>query len=66
MRTRKFFLPIAVVIASCNQPAATNQTPKAVTDIAGENMKGNITQVETSTYLIDSAPESKVNWIVNL
>lgn len=55
MRTRKFFLPIAVIIASCNQPAPTDQTPKAVTDIASENLKGNITQVETSTYLIDSA-----------
>jgi len=54
------FAGIAVTLAACNQkPSPETNEHKPVTDIIAENLKGNIQQVETNTYLIDSATGQK-------
>ena len=48
---------IAVISAACDQSSSSSSTksPGAVTDISAENLKGKVQQVETDTYLVDSA-----------
>jgi len=54
------FAGIAVTLAACNQKLSPETTEhKPVTDIIGENLRGNIQQVETNTYLVDSASGQK-------
>jgi hypothetical protein len=61
MRLSRFFTIIAgtsVVAVSCNQKPSSS-SPKAVSDVQAENLKGKIQQVETNTYLIDSVSGQK-------
>ena len=53
---RAKLLPIVLILTvfSCNQKPPAAETPKAVSDWTGENIKGNPTQVESDTYKIDS------------
>lgn len=53
---RAKLLPIVLILTvfSCNQKPPATETPKAVSDWTGENLKGNPTQVESDTYNIDS------------
>jgi hypothetical protein len=54
------FAGIAVTLAACNQkPSAEQNSNKPVADVVAENLKGNIQQVETNTYLVDSATGQK-------
>ena len=48
---------LALVATACNEkPAASTETSlKPIPDLQAENLKGKIEQVETETYLIDSA-----------
>jgi hypothetical protein len=56
MRSR--FIPSAmavmILISACNQKQTATSVSKPVSDLASENMHGNIAQVESDTYLIDS------------
>lgn len=47
----------ALIVTACNQnpTTSTDNAKKPVPDISAENLKGKIEQVETETYLIDSA-----------
>jgi hypothetical protein len=50
----------AVLIFSCNEkPSSEATVNKPVTDLAGENLKGKVVQIETNTYLVDSATGQK-------
>jgi hypothetical protein len=49
---------IALTVISCNQKTSSSAT-KPVSDILVENLKGNVQEVETNTYLIDSATGQK-------
>ena len=57
MRISTFIAGIAVIAISCNQKPSSSQTnthmPAA--DLKSENLKGKVQQLETDTYLIDSA-----------
>jgi hypothetical protein len=50
------FLTLALVISivSCNQKQPIADVPKAVNDWTGENLKGQVTQIESDSYKIDS------------
>jgi hypothetical protein len=56
MRSRVICAGIAcmVLIISCKQKNASTTISKAVTDLASNNLKGNISQVESDTYPVDS------------
>ncbi|MDQ6901610.1 MAG: hypothetical protein M3139_01200 [Bacteroidota bacterium] len=55
MRVSTFAFVAAILLtASCNEKKSEATISKAVPDLAGENLKGDITQVELDTYLIDS------------
>jgi hypothetical protein len=54
MRIALFSLTIFLLITSCNQKQSAPSVPKAVSDLATENLKGNVAQVETDSYIIDS------------
>jgi hypothetical protein len=54
MRAKLLPLVLIFFILSCNQKQPASDAPKAVNDWTGENMKGNLSQVETDTYKIDS------------
>jgi hypothetical protein len=56
MKSKKIFLFLAIVTASCNQgKSPAENSPKIPSDILTENVKGNVVQIETNIYLIDSA-----------
>jgi len=61
MRLITFTAAIAILAIACNQkPASSSEnSPKAVPDVQAENLKGKILQIETNTYLIDSATGQK-------
>ncbi len=48
-----------VILASCNQATETSNTLKWVPDTKAENLKGNVEQIVTETYFIDSATSQK-------
>ncbi len=52
------YAAIAVTVISCNQKPSSSAVT-AVPDITAENLKGKVQQVETNTYLIDSATGQK-------
>src|SRR5258708_3617181 len=45
---------LLIYIVSCNQKPPASESPRAVNDWTGENLKGSPTSVETDTYKIDS------------
>ncbi len=45
---------LVLLITACNQKQPASAASNAVNDLASENLKGNITQVETDSYKIDS------------
>jgi hypothetical protein len=53
----RIIIACTLIFAACNQPTSTSEmnVHMAVPDIKAENLKGKIQQVETNTYLIDSA-----------
>ncbi len=60
MRSFTFIVGMAIIITSCNQkPSSTDNSHKPVPDVQSENLKGNVQQVETNTYLVDSATGQK-------
>ncbi len=54
MRTIIFSAIITASLIGCNQKPASSEAPIAVPDRLTENLKGNVTQVETDSYNIDS------------
>jgi hypothetical protein len=54
MRVKLLTLILVLSITACNQKQPASSISNAVNDITGENLKGNISQVETDTYKIDS------------
>jgi hypothetical protein len=54
MQVKLFTFAIILSITACNQKQPASSVPNCVNDITGENLKGNITQVETDSYKIDS------------
>ncbi len=54
MRNALSALAVILLVTACNQKESASSVPMAVPDMAGENLKGPITQVETDAYLIDS------------
>ncbi len=54
MRISTFALVAIILLASCNEKKSESIVPKAIPDLAGENLKGDITKVELETYLVDS------------
>lgn len=54
MRIAFFGLTIFLLIAGCNQKQPASTVSNAITDLAGENLKGNVTMVETDYYNVDS------------
>jgi len=56
MKLFKIMAGIAVIAAACNEkPSSSENLHKPVPDLLSENLKGKVQQVETETYLIDSA-----------
>jgi hypothetical protein len=55
MRKLILFPLMALAMAACNEKKSAPSGPISVTDLAQDRMKGNVTQVETDTYLVDSA-----------
>lgn len=52
---KRFAIPcLLLLLAACNQPQKQAEAP-FVSDAAVENLKGNVTQIETVTYLVDSS-----------
>jgi hypothetical protein len=49
-----FLTSLVLFITACNQKPPASTFTNAVSDLASENLKGNITQVETDSYKIDS------------
>ncbi|MFI5155476.1 MAG: hypothetical protein ACHQEM_04800 [Chitinophagales bacterium] len=45
---------VALLFTACNQKQPASAVPNAVTDLASDNLKGNITQVESDSYKVDS------------
>ena len=54
MRNVIICLVIALSISSCNTKPAGSDTSMLVKDLASENLRGNISKVETDSYNIDS------------
>jgi len=54
MRVKILPVVLIIFIVSCNQKQPVADAFRAPSDWAGENLKGNPTQVETDTYKIDS------------
>jgi hypothetical protein len=54
MRNINMLLAIALFITSCNTKQAGSILSPLIPDLATENLKGNISQVETDSYNIDS------------
>lgn len=54
MRIIFFTSAIILLMTACNQKQSASSLFYAATDLAVENLKGNITQVETDSYIIDS------------
>jgi hypothetical protein len=54
MRAKLLPLVLIISIVACNQKPPVSDTPRAVNDWTGENLRGNPTQVESDTYKIDS------------
>lgn len=48
------FTSAIILLTACNQKESAPSVAHAATDISSENLKGNITQVETDSYIIDS------------
>jgi len=54
------FAGIALIVISCNsKPSSEANSNKPVSDASAENLKGKVQQVETNTYLVDSATGQK-------
>ena len=54
MRIILFTSAIILLMTACNQKESASSVFKPATDVAAENLKGNVTQVETNSYIIDS------------
>jgi hypothetical protein len=54
MRIILFTLAIILFMTACNQKGSDSPVSYAATDLSSENLKGNVTQVETDSYTIDS------------
>ncbi|MEO8413413.1 MAG: hypothetical protein ABI472_07120 [Ginsengibacter sp.] len=54
MRFVLFALTASLLITSCNQKESVSSASNAINDLASENLKGDVTQVETDSYVIDS------------
>ena len=54
MRFTLFTLAVTLMMAACNQKEPASSVSNAINDLTSENLKGDITQVETDSYLIDS------------
>ena len=55
MKVFMIFTGIAILASACHQNSASSDTHQAATDLLGENLKGQVMQIETETYLADSA-----------
>ena len=56
MRISTCIAGIAIIAVACNQkPSSSQNTHTPIADLKAENLKGQIQQIETDTYLIDSA-----------
>jgi hypothetical protein len=54
MRITLFTSAIVLLMTACNQNQSASSVSNAATDVSSENLKGNVTQVETASYIIDS------------
>lgn len=54
MRITLFILAVTLFLTACNQKESASSVSYAINDLNNENLKGNITQVETDSYIIDS------------
>src|SRR5271169_1470953 len=54
MRITLITLAAALFITGCNQKQPASSVFNAVNDLDGENLKGNVIQVESDSYKIDS------------
>jgi hypothetical protein len=54
MRNILFTTATILLVTACNQKKSALSVSNVATDLAAENLKGNITQVETNSYIIDS------------
>lgn len=54
MRVILFTSAIMLLVVACNQKQSASSVSYAATDVASENLKGNVTQVENDSYIIDS------------
>ena len=54
MRIILLSLTVSLLMIACNQKQSAPSVSKAVSDLATENLKGNVAQVETDSYPIDS------------
>jgi len=54
MRILLSILSGSLLMTACNQKQSASSVSYAVNDLANENLKGDITQVETDSYIIDS------------
>lgn len=63
MRTINVVSGIALLLTACNSnpTAVTSSTPIAVNDIVQDNLKGNVKQVETDTYIVDSTGKDSID-----
>ncbi|MEP6464747.1 MAG: hypothetical protein ABJB05_00515 [Parafilimonas sp.] len=59
MRLLTCIAGIAVIAVACNQKTSTTTVARPVADALSENLKGKVSQLETDTYLIDSATGAK-------
>jgi hypothetical protein len=54
MHAKLLALALVISIFSCNQKQPAADVPKAANDWTGENLKGQVTQIESDSYKIDS------------
>lgn len=54
MRITIFSLAVALLLTACNQTESGSSAPSAINDLASENLKGDVTQVESDSYIVDS------------
>ncbi len=54
MRATIFILTVTFLLTACKQKDSSSAVSYALNDLANENLKGKISQVETDSYIIDS------------
>ncbi|MEP6847190.1 MAG: hypothetical protein ABI861_14355 [Panacibacter sp.] len=62
MRTIHVITGIVLLLTACTQkPSTESSVPVAATDIAQDNLKGNVQQLESDTYLVDSTGKDSID-----